>query len=54
MDPLGGISDFWINILQRDREMNQVEIKIVKSEVFKSPFTGWLHMFRVMESIPEF
>jgi hypothetical protein len=54
VDPFWGISDFWVNILERDWEVDQVKIKIVQAKVFKSPFTGWLNMFRMMESVPEF
>jgi hypothetical protein len=54
VDPFWGISDFWVNILERDWEVDQVKIKIVQAKVFKSPFTSWLNMFRMMESVPEF
>jgi hypothetical protein len=54
VDPLWRISDLWVNILKRDWEMDQVQVKIVKTEIFKSPFTGWLHVFGVMESVPKF
>ena len=54
MDPFRGISDFRINILERNWEVDQVKIEIIEAEVFKSPFTGWLYVFRMMKSVPEF
>ncbi len=54
VDPFWRISNLRVNILERNREMDQVKIKIVKAEVFKSPFAGWLNVFRMMESVPEF
>jgi hypothetical protein len=53
VNPLWWVTYLWVNILKRYREMDQIKIEIIESEIFKSSFTGWSHVFRVMESIPQ-
>jgi len=53
VDPLWRVPDLRVDILQRNREVEKIKIKIVETKIFKSSFACRSDMFRVMECIPE-
>lgn len=52
--PAGGIPSLWIDVLQRDGEVHDVQVPVVEACVFELLFAYRLDSLLVMEGVPEF
>ena len=54
MDPFRRVSYFRVYVLEWNWEVDQVEIDVVNTEVFKSSLAGSFHMLGLVECVPKF
>jgi len=53
MNPFRRVSYFRVNILEVNREVDNVKIKVFESEIRQGSLDSRLNMFRSVESVPE-
>lgn len=54
MNPFRRVSYFRVNILEVNREVDNVKIKVFESKIRQGSLDSWFNMFRSVESVPQF
>jgi hypothetical protein len=54
VNPLRRVANLRVDVLERDGEVNQVQIKIFKAKIVEGALNCMVNVFGLVESVPEF